>query len=106
QLLERHFDLLTRVQREIVNTTFQRHDPTVKQILRRNTLSAEVVDHQRSTIGLHLERRFIKLSVTPGKIGILQSQFAAHDNQRPLDEYPAMVVFNRRYFIGSDAMTV
>src|SRR5262245_41096350 len=96
ELLEWNLDLLASVQRKIINASFQRHDPTIEKILRSDALTTEVVDHERSTVGLHLEWRFVKLSVTPRQVGILQSQFTTDHHQRPFDKYPTTVVLNRR----------
>src|ERR1043165_5476699 len=38
ELLKRHFDLLSAVQREKVDATFERQYPAIQQILRRNSL--------------------------------------------------------------------
>jgi hypothetical protein len=49
-LFEWYFDLLSGVQREIINAPFERHDPAVQEILRRNSLPAKVVDDQRAAV--------------------------------------------------------
>src|SRR6185295_16729399 len=46
ELFEWDFDLLACVQRKVIDASFQRYDPAVKEILRRNTLTSEVVDNQ------------------------------------------------------------
>src|SRR5437867_5757731 len=54
-------DLLAGVQREVVNALFKRDDPAVEQVLRRDALPAEVVDHEDAAIRLHLEGRLVEL---------------------------------------------
>ena len=50
ELLKRNFNLLSCVQREIVDASFKRHDPTIQQILWRHSLASEVVDNQRAAV--------------------------------------------------------
>src|SRR5256885_14948722 len=46
ELLERNFDLLSGVQREIIDAALEWHDPAIQKILRRYALAAKVVDHE------------------------------------------------------------
>src|SRR6185503_14308905 len=50
ELFKWNFDLFSGVQREIVDTTLERHDPAVQKILRCDSLTAEVVDHERAAV--------------------------------------------------------
>ena len=61
ELLKWDFDLFSGVEREVINTTLERHDPTIQKILRGNALPAEVVDNQRAAIRFHLEWRLVEL---------------------------------------------
>ena len=54
--IEQHFDRLSGVQREVVDATFERADPAIQQRDGRSLLPAEVVDDERATVGLELER--------------------------------------------------
>src|SRR5215207_3195068 len=59
ELFKRHFDLLPAVQSEKIYASLERQNPAIQQILRRNSLPSEVVDHECAAIRLHLKRSFI-----------------------------------------------
>src|ERR1044072_3178518 len=50
ELFKRNFDLFSSMQREIVHTSFEWHDPAIQQILRRNSLTTKVVDNECAAI--------------------------------------------------------
>src|SRR6185503_15156106 len=50
ELLKRDFDLLSGVQREIIDASFQRHDPAVQKILWRDSLATKVVNNECAAI--------------------------------------------------------
>ena len=62
QLLERNRKFLASGQGDIVNAIFERQDPAVEQVSRRDDLAAEVVDHEHAAVGLHLQRSDIEVA--------------------------------------------
>ena len=51
-------DLLAIWQIQIINSVFQRHDPSVEQLVDLDALAAKVVDDERAAIALQLDGRF------------------------------------------------
>src|SRR4051812_13293317 len=60
ELFERHLNLFSVVQRKKVYATLERQDPAVQQVERLDSLTAKVVDHERSAVCFHMKRRLIK----------------------------------------------
>src|SRR5262249_4736503 len=54
QHIERHLKLLAGMQRQVVDATLERHDPSVEQILGSHPLPSEVVDEEDASVGLEL----------------------------------------------------
>jgi len=60
ELFERDLDLFTAVEGKKVYSPFQGKDPAIQEILRCDSLPAEVVDYERAAIGFHLEWGFVE----------------------------------------------
>src|SRR5690348_15775486 len=52
ELLKRHFNFFPIMQCKKVDAPLERHDPPIKQISRRDSLSTKVIDNQRPSVGL------------------------------------------------------
>ena len=92
ELVERDLDPLAVGKVEVIAVLFQRQNPAVQQLVDLHPLAAEVVDHQRAAIALHLQRRLadagrrVQRHLQRG-----QGQFAADDHRRPADADPTLV---------------
>ena len=75
---------------------FQGQNPAVQQIVDLHPLAAEVVDHQRAAIALHLQRRLADAGRRVQRhLERVQGQFAADDQRRPADADPTLVDLRR-----------
>ena len=107
ELFERHFDLLTAVQRQEVNTSLERQNPAVQQVSRRYALPAEVVDDQCATIRLNLKRRFVELcGFGKREIRVVERQLATDDDQWSLNLDPTAIMFDDRRSLRHRTMAV
>src|SRR5205823_10099011 len=85
-------DLLAGVEREVVDALFERHDPPVQEVLRRDALTAEVIDHEDAAVRFHLERRLVELrGLVVDQVERLERELAARHHDRPLRDDPAVV---------------
>ena len=92
QHVERHLELLARVQREVVHAALERHDPAVQQVLGTHALAAEVVHQEHAAVRLQLQRRLVELrDAVEGEIQHVERQLAADDNDGTADTNPAPV---------------
>ncbi len=92
ELIEGHQDLLAVRQAEKIAALFQRHDPTVQQLVDAHPLAAEIVDHQRAAVALQLQRRLADAGRgVGGHVELRHRQFAAGDDRGPADANPAFV---------------
>ena len=76
----------------IVDAIFQRHDPAIEQFLGTAQLPAEVVDEEDAAVRLDVHRHLIIVRL--GRVIQVehgQVQFAAGDDDRPLDLHPALI---------------
>src|SRR5439155_5414945 len=90
--VERDLELLAGVERQVVDALLQRHDPAVEEVLRRDPLAAEVVDHEDPAVRLHLERGFVELRrFVVDEVERLEGELAAGHDDRPLADDPAVV---------------
>src|SRR5437762_9159754 len=90
--VERDLDLLTGVQREVVDALLERHDPSVEEVLGRDPLPAEVVDHEDPAVRLHLERRLVELRhLVVDEVERLERELPAGHHDRPLRNDPAVI---------------
>src|SRR5688572_27444553 len=95
ELFEWHLDLFAAMQSQEVDASFEWKDPTIQQVLWRDSLATKVVDHERAAVGFNLEWRLVKLGcLRPGWIRVVEGQFAADDDQRTLNLDPASIVFD------------
>ena len=85
-------DLPAAGQAQVVVPLLQGHDPAVQAVRRAQPLAAEIVDHQRAAVALHLQRRFADARLlVDGDFQAFHRQFAADDDRGPADAHPAMV---------------
>src|SRR5207249_11551481 len=90
--VERDLDLLTGVQSEVVDALLQRDDPSVQEVLGRDALAAEVVDHEYAAVRLHLERRLVELrGLVVDEVEGLERELATGHHDRALRDDPPMV---------------
>src|SRR5208282_1530507 len=61
QHFEWDFDLAATRQSEELDSTIERHDPAVQQLVGTNALAAKVVDDQHAVVGFHLHRADVEL---------------------------------------------
>ena len=92
QDLERNGELQAAVEREIVDATFQGHDPPVQQRSRLDELTAEVVDQEDAVVRLHLQRRGVHLGGRiPLQLEHREFELATGDHHRPFTDDPPRV---------------
>ena len=91
--VEGDLDLLPGVERQVVDALLERDDPTVEEILGRDALAAEVVDHEDPAIGLHLEGRLVHLrGLVPDEVERVERELATGHDDRTARDDPTVVV--------------
>src|SRR5262245_23006623 len=86
---ERHLKLLSGMQRQVVDTTLERDDPTVEQVLRTDALPAETVDHEDATVRLELDRRLVESGErVERQLHHVEREFAADRHDGTPDAHP------------------
>lgn len=97
-LFERDGDLLAGWEREIVDTTFERNDPTIEEFGGFDALSSEVVDEQATTVAFHLEGSFAGIAARiVTDFEIVEGEFATDDHGWTADTDPTAVEFMGRH---------
>src|SRR2546425_185031 len=95
--VERHLEFLPGVQRQVVDAALERHDPAVEEILRPNSLAAEVVDEEHAAVRLQLNGRLVELRErVEREVELLERQLAADDDDRPVNAHPPAIARQRR----------
>ena len=90
QLVERHLDLFTAGEIQVVVPLFEGHDPAVEQDRHGHRLATEVVDTERAAVGFQLQRGLADL-----REGVLRDlqfghrQFPPGHHGRTHDLHPA-----------------
>ena len=92
QDVERDFELLARVQRQVVDAAFERDDPPVEQVARADALPPEVVDEEDAAVRFELKRRLVELrDVVEAQVQHLERQLSADGHDRTLDSHPPAI---------------
>src|SRR5690349_21711304 len=92
QHVERHLELLSRMQGQVVEAALERHDPAVQQVLRTHPLTTEVVHQEDAAIGLELQRRFVEARQRiESQIEHVERELAADHDHWTTDADPASI---------------
>src|SRR5262245_24896754 len=96
------------MERKVIDATFEGNNPTIEQVMGIYALAAKIINYESAAIGLHLKRRLIKPDGwTVDQIHRLNGHFAADNDDRSGDFYPAFIVsVNALYRCGPVIMQV
>ena len=92
ECLERQMELLSGLQREIVDSAFERDNPSVQQVARRRVLATEIVNHQDAAVGERLQWRAVQTGRRKvPELQRFQSELPADSDTRTAASDPSVV---------------
>src|SRR5262249_55148573 len=97
---------LSGMEREVIDSGLQWHDPTVQQLIRPYPLTTEVIHEKDSTVRLQLQGCFIELrDGIEGQVQLVEGQLATHDDGRASNSHPAPITGPRGHDAGRLRLT-